>query len=156
MSCKRISTPSLVIMNNSMIRSLGMRWSKKIKEIMQNLNPLNVMFCDIKKFDIQNTVISNLLSQVKATKLSDKDLTRKISGDAKTARIEDRLEELKKPININEISDSNDDDDGDNGGDLNRTFDELRRPQPPQLPRRRDNSLTRRFNQVRYGPIAPP
>ena len=40
---------------------------------MQNLNPLNVMFCDIKKFDIQNTVISNLLSQVKATKLSDKD-----------------------------------------------------------------------------------
>ena len=47
------------------------------------------------------------MSQVKASKLSDKDITRKILGDLETAKLEDRLEELKKPINLNEISDDN-------------------------------------------------
>ena len=81
---------------------------------MQNPNPLNLTFPDIKKFDIQNTIIGNLFSQVKTSKLNDKDITRKILGDLETAKLEDRLEELKKLINLNEISDNNDDNDDDN------------------------------------------
>ena len=105
---------------------------------MQNPNPLNLTFPDIKKFDIQNTIIGNLLSQVKASKLSDKDITRKILGDLETAKLADRLEELKKPINLNEISHDNDDNDDDNddyGSDLNQRFNKLRygrvQPTPP-------------------------
>ena len=69
------------------------------------------------------------MSQVKASKLTDKDITRKVLGDLETAKLEDRLEELKKPINLNEVSDNNDDNDDDNddyGGDLNQIFNELR------------------------------
>ena len=104
---------------------------------MQNPNPLNLTFRDTKKFDIQNPIIGNLLRQVKASKLSDKDITRKILGDLETAKLEDRLEELKKPINLNEISEDNDDNDDDNddyGSDLNQRFNEPRygrvRPTP--------------------------
>ena len=61
--------------NNAIIRHA---LDEKNKGIMQNTNPLNVMFCDIKKFDIQNPIIGNLLSQVKATKLSNKELTHNI------------------------------------------------------------------------------
>ena len=108
---------------------------------MQNPNLLNLIFQDIKKFDIQNPVIGNLLSQVKAIKLSDKDITRKILGDLETTKLEDAwrsLEELKKPINLNEISDDNDDNDDDNNdyrGNLNQRFNQLRygrvQPTPP-------------------------
>ena len=77
------------------------------------------------------------MSQVKASKLNDKDITRKILGDLETAKLEDRLEELKKPINLNEISEDNDDNDDDNddyGSDLNQRFNEPRygrvRPTP--------------------------
>ena len=55
---------------------------------MQNPNLLNLIFQDIKKFDIQNPVIGNLLSQVKAIKLSDKDITRKILGDLETTKLD--------------------------------------------------------------------
>ena len=61
--------------NNAIVRHA---LDEKNKVIMQNANPLNVMFCDIKKFDIQNPIIGNLLSQVKATKLSNKELTHNI------------------------------------------------------------------------------
>ena len=96
---------------------------------MQNSDPLNLTFPDIKKFDIQNTITGNLLSQVETSKLNDKDITRKILGDLETAKLEDRLEELKKPTNLNEISDDNDDnydDNDDYGSDLNQKFNKLR------------------------------
>ena len=78
------------------------------------------------------------MSQVKASKLSDKDITRKCLGDLETAKLADRLEELKKPINLNEIGHDNDDNDDDNddyGSDLNQRFNELKysrvQPTPP-------------------------
>ena len=54
------------------------------------------------------------LWEFKTSKLTDKDITRKVLGDLETAKLEDRLEELKKPINLNEVSDNNDDNDDDN------------------------------------------
>ena len=115
---------------------------------MQNPNPLNLTFRDIKKFDIQNPIIGNLLRQVKASKLSDKDITRKILGDLETAKLEDRLEELKKPINLNEIRKDNDDydDNDDYGGGLNQRFNELRYGGVR-------SDLNQRFNQLRYGRV---
>ena len=78
------------------------------------------------------------MSPVKASKLSDKDIIRKILGDLETDKLEDWLEELNRTINLNEISDNTDDKDDDNddyGGDLNQRFNQLRygrvRPPPP-------------------------
>ena len=35
---------------------------------MQNPNPLNLTFCDVKKFDMQNPIIDKIATQVKACK----------------------------------------------------------------------------------------
>ena len=91
------------------------------------------------------------MSQVNASKLSGKDITRKMLGDFETAKFEDRLEELKNPINLNEISDDkddNDDDKADYGGDLNQRFNELRYG-------RARCDLRQRFNQLSYGGVRP-
>ena len=44
---------------------------------MLNPNPLNVIFCDIKKFDQQNPIIDIIATQVKASKLTEDQLTKK-------------------------------------------------------------------------------
>ena len=136
--------------NNAIVRHA---LDEKNGGIMQNPNPRNLTFWDIKRFDIQNPVIRNLLSQIKASKLSDKDITRKILGDLETAKLEDRLEKLKKPINLDEISNDNYDNDDDNDdyvSDLNQKFNELKYG---------GYDLNQRFNQLRYGrvwPMPPP
>ena len=87
------------------------------------------------------------MSQIKASKLSDKDITRKILGDLETAKLEDRLEKLKKPINLDEISNNNYDNDDDNDeyvSDLNQKFNELKYG---------GYDLNQRFNQLRYGRV---
>ena len=87
------------------------------------------------------------MSQIKASKLSDKDITRKILVDLETAKLEDRLEKLKKPINLDEISNDNYDNDDDNDdyvSDLNQKFNELKYG---------GYDLNQRFNQLRYGRV---
>ena len=60
---------------------------------MQNPNPLNLIFWDIKKIDIKNSVIGKLVSQVKASKLTNEQLTKHILAQDEIANIENRLEE---------------------------------------------------------------
>ena len=43
---------------------------------MQNLNPLDVTFCDVKKFDLQNPVLGKIATPVKASNLTDEQLTK--------------------------------------------------------------------------------
>ena len=103
--------------------------------IMQNPNPLNLTFRDVKKFDIQNPVIGKLVSQVKASKLTDEKLTKRILAQDEIANIENRLGKLNKPININAKDDNDDDNNGGSGGGggnvLNRNS---RRPDPSPPP----------------------
>ena len=73
--------------------------------IFQNPNPLNLTYRDVKKFDLQNPIIGKLATQVKASKLTKDQLTKKKLIQDQIANIENRLEELKKPININDNSD---------------------------------------------------
>ena len=44
---------------------------KKTIQVFESPTPLSVTFHDANKFDIQNPVIGNLLSQVNANKMSD-------------------------------------------------------------------------------------
>ena len=53
----------------------------------------NVQGC--KKFDIQNPIIGNLLSQVNANKISDAKL-KQLLGHAKDEELQARLDRLKK------------------------------------------------------------
>ena len=106
-----------IVGHNGKFKNAIVRHALDLKNygIMQNPNPLNATFQDEKKFDIQNPVIGKLVSQVKASKLTHEQLTKKILLGDDIALIENRLEELKKPVNV--TRNSNDDDDNNNGGD---------------------------------------
>ena len=59
--------------NNAIVRhSLDL----KDQAIFRNPNPINVTFHDTKKFDLVNPVIGKLATQVKASKLTDYQLTK--------------------------------------------------------------------------------
>ena len=49
----------------------------KDEAIFHNPNPINVTFYDMKKFDLVNPMIGKLSTQVKASKLTDYQLTKK-------------------------------------------------------------------------------
>ena len=55
----------------------------KDQAIFHNPNPINVTFHDMKKFDLVNPVIGKLAIQVKASKLTDYQLTLKIYNRVK-------------------------------------------------------------------------
>ena len=46
--------------------------------IFQILNPLNLTYCNVKKFGLHNPIIGKLATQVKASKLTEDQLTQKI------------------------------------------------------------------------------
>ena len=92
-----------------------------------------------KKFDIQNPIIGNLLSQVNANKISDAKV-KQLLGQAKDEELQARLDRLRKRIdksddddnnnnnnnnNIN-FDDSNDDDTNIDGEELSRRYSNLR------------------------------
>ena len=57
---------------------------------------MNVTFCDVKKFDVTNPTIGKLAAQIKANKLSNEDLTKKIIMQGEVEKIQKRLAEIKK------------------------------------------------------------
>ena len=86
------------------------------------------MFKDAKKFDIQNPIIGNLLSQVNVNKISDAKV-KQLLDQAKNEELQARLNRLRKRIdksnddhnnnnNSNNINfDDSDDDDNNVGGE---------------------------------------
>ena len=57
---------------------------------------MNLTFCDVKKFDVINPTIGKLAAQIKANKLSNDDLTKKIVMQGEVEKIQNRLAEIKK------------------------------------------------------------
>ena len=100
---------------------------QKNKRVFESPIPLSVTFKDAKKFDIQNPIIGNLLSQVNANKISDAKV-KQLLGQAKDEELQARLDRLRKRVdksydddnnnNSNNINfdDSDDDDDNNVGG----------------------------------------
>ena len=82
----------------------------KNEAIFRNLNPINVTFHDMKKFDLVNPVIGKLATQVKASKLTDYQLTKKLLEQGEVDKLQLRLDALKYGIN------KDDDDDENRGG----------------------------------------
>ena len=79
--------------NNAIVRHA---LDLKDSAIFRNPNPLNVTFRDVKKFDMTNPIIGKLAAQIKANKLSNEDLTKKILMQGEVEKIQNRLAEIKK------------------------------------------------------------
>ena len=78
--------------NNAIIRhSLDL----KVEAIFRNPNPINVIFHDMKKFDLVNPVTGKLATQVRASKLTDYQLTKKMLNQDKVDKLQLRLDALK-------------------------------------------------------------
>ena len=96
-----------ISINNAIVRHA---LDRKDASVMQNPNPLNLTFRDVKKFDMQNPIIGKIATEVKASKLTEDQLIRRILMQDQISDIEYGLEKLKRPIRRGS------DDDGGGGG----------------------------------------
>ena len=71
----------------------------KDEAIFCNPNPSNVTFHDMKKFDLVNPVIGKLASQVRTSKFTDYELTKKLLEQGEIDKLQLRLDALKYGIN---------------------------------------------------------
>ena len=81
--------------NNAIVRHA---LDLKDEAIFRNTNPINVTFHDMKKFDQVNPVIGKLATQVKASKLTDFELTKEIQQKGEVDELKLRLDKLNYGI----------------------------------------------------------
>ena len=67
----------------------------KDEAIFRNPNPINVTFYDMKKFDQVNPVIGKLAAQIKASKLTEKEINEKLLRNWEADELQLRLDKLK-------------------------------------------------------------
>ena len=84
----------------------------KDEAVFRNPNPLNITFHDMKKFDLVNPVIGKLVTQVKASKLTDYELTKNLFMQGEIDQLQNRLDRLKYGKNDSGGGDSGDGGDG--------------------------------------------
>ena len=94
----------------------------KDEAIFRNSNPINVTFYDMKKFDLVNPVIGKLASQVRTSKFTDYELTKKLLEQGEIDKLQLRLDALNYGINK---------DDGNEGRGGGRGGGDDGRPGPP-------------------------
>ena len=127
--------------NNAIVRH---SLNQKDEAIFRNPNPINVTFHDMKKFDLVNAVIGKLTAQVRAGKLTDYELTKKILEQCEIEKLQLRLDALKYGTN------KDDDDEGKGGGGGGgRGDDDDGTPGPnlwKKIPEQEMEEITRRLN----------
>ena len=127
--------------NNAIVRHA---LDRKDEAIFRNPNPVNVTFHDMKKFDLVNPVIGKLTSQVRASKLTDYELTKKLLEQGEIDKLQLRLDALKYGIN----KDDDDDEDGETGrgGGGGGGDDGTPGPNFRKTPQQEIDEITRRLN----------
>ena len=136
--------------NNAALRHI---LDNRDSDIFKVANPLSLVFKNANKFNLQNPVLGNILSQVYAGQLTDEDVKRLLS-EGENLKIQARLEGLQKfnqgldnqndtnnnnnrgnrPFNPNN-NDDDDDDDDDDGGFGNRPAPSVRPSVRPKTKR---------------------
>ena len=98
--------------NNASIRG-GL--DTKFSSVMKKPNPIEVMFKDKSKFDVQNPVVDLLITQVVDNQKNEKEILRALdqAPSIKDLYLEKRFHELK---NFNEGRNNDNDDDDNNKG----------------------------------------
>ena len=122
--------------NNAIVRHL---LDLKDNAIFRNPNPINVTFHDMKKFDLVNPMIGKLATQVKASKLTDYQLTKEILQQGE-------IDELQLISDKSKYGVKKKDDDGDNktgqgggGGGVGTPGP----PGPPRIPQKEMDEIAR-------------
>ena len=128
--------------NNAIVRhSLDL----KDQAIFRNPNPINVTFHDMKKFNFVNPMIGKL--EVKASKLTDYHLTRKLLEQGEVDKLQLQLDALKYEGNKDEDDNENKGSGGAGGGGDNGT------PGPgpplPRTPQQQIDNIVRRLDILR-------
>ena len=92
----------------------------KFPSVMKKPNPIEVMFKDKSKFDVQNPVVGSLITQVVDNKKKEKEILRALdqARSIKDLDIEKRFCELN---NFNEGRNNDDDDDGDDNNNTEQS-----------------------------------
>ena len=90
----------------------------KFPSVMKKPNPIEVMFKDKSKFDVQNPVVGSLITQVVDNKKTEKEFLRALdqAPSIKDLDIEKRFRELENFIEGRSNDDDDDDDDDNNTG----------------------------------------
>ena len=117
----------------------------KDEAIFRYTNPINVTFHDMKKFDQVNPVIGKLATQVKASKLTDYELTKEILQKGEVDELQLRLDKLNYGIPKDD-DDTNTGPGGGGGGGSGRTPGPLG---PPRTPQQEMDEITRRLDRLR-------
>ena len=129
---------------------------------MQNPSPLNLTFLDVKKFDTQNLIIGKIATQVKASILTEDQLTKKNLMQDQVADIENRLEKLKQTIKMDSDDNGSAGGGGDGSGDggLPPTPGRRYKPHPPRPASRPEkdsyDELMDRYKKFRRPKYYPP
>ena len=88
----------------------------KDQAIFRNPNPINVTFHDMKNFDLVNPVIGKLATQIKASKLTDYQLTKKLFEQDEVEKLQLCLDALKYWVNNKDDNNENIGSSGSGGG----------------------------------------
>ena len=141
--------------NNAVVRRA---LDLKSDGVFRNPQPISLLFNDVQKFHQQNPIIGKIATQIKASKLTEDEITKRQFMKGEIAKIEDRLYNLKKRDGKVE----NDDDDAPKpppgGGSSAPPMREaemdpsFRRPPKPPEPER---DLKKVFEELRFGKVKP-
>ena len=95
----------------------------------------------MKKIDLVNPVIGKLATQVKASKLTDYQLTKKILQQGEIDELQLRLDKLKYGVKKDDDDDNNNRERGDGGGGGTPGL-----PGPPTTPQQEMDDIVRRLD----------
>ena len=114
----------------------------KYPSVMKKSNPINAVFKDKAKFDVQNPIVGSLIAQVQENKARERAYMKQLSQAPSITdiNISDRLKELRdfNDGNINDRYNNNNDDDDDGPGAPPTPPPSIRLPSPScdELPER--------------------
>ena len=131
--------------NASICRVLDMKYPS----VMKKPNPIDFMFKDKAKFDVQNPIIGSLYEQIVDNKKKEKEILKELgkAPDLKDILLQERLDKLPDFNRKRGYHHDNDDDDKDNNNDSGDIFPQTPEfkgipPTPPITPRTPSTSLT--------------
>ena len=130
-----------VVVHDENVTNAIVRHSLDLKDeaVFCNPNPLNITFHDMKKLDLVNPVIGELANQVKVSKLTDYELTKKHLMQGEIDQLQNRLDRLKYGKNDGGGGDSGDGGDGGPGTPGSGLL----------IPQKEMDKITRRLDKLR-------
>ena len=118
------------------VRHLSELNDPKYKYFRQNDNPLDVVYREKAKFDVQNPIIGDLLKEINKGKLTDDEYYKltKTAPDPKILELQKRFDKFRRIKVKDNLLQNNDDDDDNDDGRSPLGSPNIPRP-PPNIPR---------------------